>query len=98
MDRVEIGYHEKGVKNGSLIVPACGFDCVPAEIGLLFHLKQWVGECLPNRVEAFLKVESEKKVVGNFGTFESAVLAIADLKEMRQRRDAQATKRAKPVV
>ncbi|CAK8533455.1 unnamed protein product [Lathyrus sativus] len=98
MDRVEIGYHEKGVKNGSLIVPACGFDCVPAEIGLLFHLKQWAGECLPNRVEAFLKVESERKVVGNFGTFESAVLAIADLKEMKQRRDAQAIKRAKPVI
>ncbi|KAL5079241.1 hypothetical protein RYX36_007662 [Vicia faba] len=98
MDRVEIGYHEKGVKNGSLIVPACGFDCVPAEIGLLFHLKQWAGECLPNRVEAFLKVESEKKVVGNFGTFESAVLAIADLKEMKQRRDAQAIKRAKPLI
>ncbi|CAI8595252.1 unnamed protein product [Vicia faba] len=66
MDRVEIGYHEKGVKNGSLIVPACGFDCVPAEIGLLFHLKQWA--------------------------------AIADLKEMKQRRDAQAIKRAKPLI
>ncbi|XP_058722717.1 probable mitochondrial saccharopine dehydrogenase-like oxidoreductase At5g39410 [Vicia villosa] len=98
MDRVENGYHEKGVKSGALIVPACGFDCVPAEIGLLFHLKEWVGECLPNRVEAFLKVESEKKVVGNFGTFESAVLAIADLKEMKQRRDAQVIKRAKPVI
>jgi short subunit dehydrogenase-like uncharacterized protein len=98
MDRVEIGYHEKSVKNGSLIVSACGFDSVPAEIGLLFHLKQWVGGCLPNRVEAFLSAESEKKMVGNFGTFESAVLAVADLKEMRLRRDAQVIKRAKPVV
>ncbi|CAJ2665742.1 unnamed protein product [Trifolium pratense] len=98
MDRVEIGYHEKSVKNGSLIVSACGFDSVPAEIGLLFHLKQWVGGCLPYRVEAFLSAESEKKMVGNFGTFESAVLAVADLKEMRLRRDAQVIKRAKPVI
>jgi hypothetical protein len=37
-------------------------------------------------------------MVGNFGTFESAVLAVADLKEMRLRRDAQVIKRAKPVV
>jgi len=98
MDRVEIGYHEKSVKNGSLIVSACGFDSVPAEMGLLFHLKQWVGGCLPNKVEGFLSVESEKRVVGNFGTFESAVLAVADLKKMRQRRDAHAIKRPKPVV
>ncbi|KAK2419991.1 putative mitochondrial saccharopine dehydrogenase oxidoreductase [Trifolium repens] len=98
MDRVEIGYHEKSVKNGSLIVSACGFDSVPAEIGLLFHLKQWVGGCLPYKVEAFLSAESEKKMVGNFGTFESAVLAVADLKEMRLRRDAQVIKRAKPMI
>lgn len=98
MDRVEIGYHEKSVKNGSLIVSACGFDSVPAEMGLLFHLKQWVGGCLPNKVEGFLSVESEKRVVGNFGTFESAVLAVADLNKMRQRRDAHAIKRPKPVI
>lgn len=98
MDRVEIGYHETSVKNGSLIVSACGFDSVPAEMGLLFHLKQWVGGCLPNKVEGFLSVESEKRVVGNFGTFESAVLAVADLKKMRQRRDAHAIKRPKPVI
>lgn len=98
MDRVEIRYHETSVKNGSLIVSACGFDSVPAEMGLLFHLKQWVGGCLPNKVEGFLSVESEKRVVGNFGTFESAVLAVADLKKMRQRRDAHAIKRPKPVI
>jgi short subunit dehydrogenase-like uncharacterized protein len=33
-----------------LVVSACGFDSVPAEIGFLFHFKQWFGGCLPNRV------------------------------------------------
>lgn len=99
MDRIENGYHEKGLKNGSLIVSACGFDSVPAEMGVLFHLRQWVDLGVVNRVEAYLSVESEKRVVGNFGTYESAVLAIADLKEMRSRRTTQqAIKRAKPVV
>lgn len=99
MDRIENGYHEKSLKNGSLVVSACGFDSVPAEMGVLFHLRQWVDLGVVNRVEAFLSVESEKRVVGNFGTYESAVLAIADLKEMRSRRTTQqGIKRAKPVV
>lgn len=98
MDRVERGYHEMAVKSGSLVVSACGFDSVPAEMGVLFHLRQWVDRSVPNRVEAFLSVESEKKVVGNYGTFESAVLAVADLEEMRVRGSIHTTKRAKPVV
>lgn len=102
MDRVELGYHQMALKNGSLVVSACGFDSVPAEIGVLFHLRQWGVEnrfSVPNRVEAYLSVESEKRVVGNFGTFESAVLAVKDLKENRGRSSTQeATTRAKPVV
>lgn len=86
------------LKNGSLVISACGFDSVPAEMGVLFNLRHWVNRSVPNRIEAYLSVESEKKVVGNYGTYESAVLAVADLKEMRMRRSTHATIRAKPVV
>lgn len=37
MERMEAMYHEKAVGNGSLVVSACGFDSVPAEIGLMFN-------------------------------------------------------------
>ncbi|BBN68179.1 Saccharopine dehydrogenase [Prunus dulcis] len=36
--------------------------------------RSWVDPALPNRVEAYVSLESEKRIVGNFGTFESAVL------------------------
>ncbi|KAK7365047.1 hypothetical protein VNO80_13821 [Phaseolus coccineus] len=86
MERVEREYHAQAVKNETLVVSACGFDSVPAEMGFLFHSRQWVGPARPNRVEAYLGLESEKRIVGNFGTFESAVMAVKDLKEMEQRR------------
>ncbi|CAJ1947057.1 unnamed protein product [Sphenostylis stenocarpa] len=84
MERVEREYHEQAVKNGALVVSACGFDSVPAEIGFLFHSRQWVGPARPNRVEAYLGLDSERRIVGNFGTFESAVMAVKDLKEMER--------------
>ncbi|KAK7270594.1 hypothetical protein RJT34_25883 [Clitoria ternatea] len=86
MERVERKYHEKAIKNGSLLVSACGFDSVPAELGFLFHSRQWVDRSVPNRVESYLSLESEKRIVGNYGTFESAVMAVADLKEMKRSR------------
>ncbi|RDX71680.1 putative mitochondrial saccharopine dehydrogenase-like oxidoreductase, partial [Mucuna pruriens] len=81
MERVESGYHAEAVRRGSLVVSACGFDSVPAEMGFLFHSRQWVGRAVPNQVEAYLSLESERRIVGNIGTFESAVMAVKDLHE-----------------
>lgn len=89
MEKMEAMYHDKAVGNGSLVVSACGFDSVPAEIGLMFNSRQWVSPAVPNRVEAYLSLESDKSVVGNFGTFESAVLGVANadkLQELRRSR------------
>jgi len=86
MERVEREYHAEATKKGSLVVSACGFDSVPAEMGFLFHSRQWVGPARPNRVGAYLSLESDKRIVGNFGTFESAVMAVKDLKEMERSR------------
>ncbi|KOM56562.1 hypothetical protein LR48_Vigan10g245400 [Vigna angularis] len=86
MERMEREHHVQAVKNGALVVSACGFDSVPAEMGFLFHSRQWVGPARPNMVEAYLGLESERRIVGNFGTFESAVMAVKDLKEIEQRR------------
>ncbi|XP_020202388.1 probable mitochondrial saccharopine dehydrogenase-like oxidoreductase At5g39410 [Cajanus cajan] len=86
MERVEREHHARAVASGALLVSACGFDSVPAEMGFLFHSRQWVGPARPNRVEAYLGLESERRIVGNFGTFESAVMAVKDLKEMGQSR------------
>ncbi|QHO17241.1 putative mitochondrial saccharopine dehydrogenase-like oxidoreductase [Arachis hypogaea] len=52
----------------------------------------WVGESSPYRVVGYLTADSERGIVGNFGTFESAVLAVEsvkDLEDLRRSRPAR---------
>ena len=97
MERMEAAYHEKASEKGSLVVSACGFDSVPAELGLMFNSRQWVSPAAPNRVEAYVSLESEKRVVGNMGTYESAVLGVANAGKLQEFRRSR-PRRARPVV
>ncbi|KAK9061780.1 hypothetical protein SSX86_018963 [Deinandra increscens subsp. villosa] len=97
MERMDAGYHEKAAEKGSLVVSACGFDSVPAEFGLMFNSRQWASPAVPNRVEAYLCLESDKNIVGNFGTFESAVLGVANADKLAQLRRSR-PKRARPPI
>ncbi|PNY00132.1 saccharopine dehydrogenase-like protein [Trifolium pratense] len=90
MERTEGNYHDRAVESGSLVISACGFDSVPAELGFLFNSVQWVGSEVVNRVEAYVSLESEKRMVGNFATYESAVLGVANAHNL------QAFRRSRP--
>ncbi|GJV05239.1 hypothetical protein Tco_1338808 [Tanacetum coccineum] len=78
MERMEAVYYDKAVEMGSLVILACGFNSFPAELGLMFNSMQWVSPVVPNRVEAYVQLESSKRIVGNFATYESAVLGLAN--------------------
>ncbi|KAF5748954.1 mitochondrial saccharopine dehydrogenase-like oxidoreductase [Tripterygium wilfordii] len=97
MERMEAKYHDKAVETGSLVVSACGFDSVPAELGLMFHSRQWEPPSVPNRVEAYLSLESDKKMVGNFGTFQSAVLGVANMDKLMELRRSR-PRRPRPMI
>lgn len=97
MERMEVMYHEKAVDMGSLIVSACGFDSIPAEFGLMFNSRQWLPMAVPNRVEAYVSLESDKRIVGNFGTYESAVLGVANVDKLQELRRSR-PKRPRPVI
>ncbi|CAI9109774.1 OLC1v1009670C1 [Oldenlandia corymbosa var. corymbosa] len=97
MERMEAGYHEKAVDKGSLVVSACGFDSVPAELGLMFNSRQWDPPAVPNSVEAYLSLESDKNVVGNIGTYESAVLGVANMSQLQELRRSR-PRRPRPVI
>ncbi|XP_027352457.1 probable mitochondrial saccharopine dehydrogenase-like oxidoreductase At5g39410 isoform X2 [Abrus precatorius] len=97
MERMEAGYHERALETGSLVVSACGFDSVPAELGLMLNSREWVGPAVPNRVEAYLSLESEKRIVGNFATYESAVLGVANAHSLQQLRRSRPRK-PRPLV
>jgi short subunit dehydrogenase-like uncharacterized protein len=90
MERVEAELHEPAARTGSLIVSACGFDSVPAELGFLFHSRQWEPPSALVSVEAYLYLQSTKRIVGNIGTYESAVLGVANAGQL------QALRRSRP--
>ncbi|KAK6266817.1 hypothetical protein QUC31_017654 [Theobroma cacao] len=96
MERMEAKYHEKAVETGSLVVSACGFDSIPAEMGFMFNSRQWVAPAVPNRVDAYVSLESDKRIVGNFGTYESAVLGVANMDKLQEFRSSR-PKRPRPV-
>ncbi|CAD6217373.1 unnamed protein product [Miscanthus lutarioriparius] len=90
MERVEAELHEPAARTGSLIVSACGFDSVPAELGFLFHSRQWEPPSALVSVEAYVYLQSTKRIVGNIGTYESAVLGVANAAQL------QALRRSRP--
>ncbi|TVU38052.1 hypothetical protein EJB05_11399 [Eragrostis curvula] len=90
MERVEADLHDVAARNGALIVSACGFDSVTAELGFLFHSRQWEPPSAPVSVEAYLSLQSSKRIVGNVATYESAVLGMANAGEL------QALRRSRP--
>ncbi|KAH9740269.1 putative mitochondrial saccharopine dehydrogenase-like oxidoreductase [Citrus sinensis] len=97
MERMEARYHEKAVETGSLLVSACGFDSIPAELGVMFNSRQWIPPAVPNQIEAYVSLESDKRIVGNFGTYESAVLGVANAQELQKLRRSR-PRRARPVI
>ena len=97
MEKMEAQYHNQAVENGCLVISACGFDSIPAELGLLFNSRQWIPPSVPNSVEAYLSLESEKRIVGNFATYESAVLGVANAHALRRLRKSRSRK-ARPQV
>ncbi|KAJ1421441.1 Saccharopine dehydrogenase, NADP binding domain [Sesbania bispinosa] len=97
MERMEAVCHDRAAETGSLVVSACGFDSVPAELGLMFNSRQWVGPAVPNQVEAYVSLESEKRIVGNFATYESAVLGVANANKLLELRRSR-PRRARPMI
>lgn len=97
IERMEASFHDKAAVAGSLVVSACGFDSIPAELGWMFNSRQWSPPAAPNRIEAYLSLESDKRIVGNFGTFESAVLGVANVEKLQELRRSR-PRRVRPVI
>ncbi|GJX69063.1 probable mitochondrial saccharopine dehydrogenase-like oxidoreductase [Tanacetum coccineum] len=57
--RTEAVYYDKAVENGSLVVLACAFALVPAELGLMFSSRQFGVSGVPNQIEAYLSLASK---------------------------------------
>lgn len=73
VDRVYVEHHAAAVASGARIVHACGFDCVPHDLGAWFTVQQ-LPEGVPLHVEGFVRA----KGTPSGGTLHSLVGVFAE--------------------
>ena len=56
---------------------------VDSELGFLFQSRQWEPPSALVSVEAYVYLQSTKRIVGNIGTYESAVLGVANTSQLQ---------------
>lgn len=81
LENMQLLYTGKAKEAGVYIVGSCGFDSIPADMGLEFTRSKFDGDL--NSVEAYIKVKAGPEgVVINYTTFESAVHGFANANEL----------------
>lgn len=84
LESIQLNYHKAAQEKGVYIVNACGFDCIPCDLGLIFIQDKFPGTL--NSVVTYLDLWVEgKNIPGplvNYGTWESVVYAIAHVYEL----------------
>nr|XP_012220066.1 PREDICTED: saccharopine dehydrogenase-like oxidoreductase [Linepithema humile]XP_012220067.1 PREDICTED: saccharopine dehydrogenase-like oxidoreductase [Linepithema humile] len=83
MDTIRLEYHKAAQEAGVYIVSACGFDSIPADLGIIFAQQNFEGEI--NSIETYLSFKGSKDGGPglNYGTWESAVYGVAHSSELR---------------
>lgn len=86
MENMQLKYHDEAQQKGVYIVSACGFDSIPADVGLNFFEKEFDGTV--NQVETYLKSYpiNNYKAKGaklNYGTYESAIYGVCHSDELK---------------
>lgn len=85
METMQLKYHEQARDKGVYIVSACGFDSIPADMGVVFLQEKFNGTL--NSVESYVRnfMVNNHKPTGaalNYGTWESAVYGLAHANEL----------------
>lgn len=83
LEGMQVKYHEKAAQAGVLIVGSCGFDSIPADLGIMQLQKNCSGEIA--WIETFAKITAGSSgSVINHGTWDSAVQFFANLGDMKR--------------
>ncbi|CAG2235608.1 Saccharopine dehydrogenase-like oxidoreductase [Mytilus edulis] len=81
LERMQLMYNNKAKEAGVYIIGTCGFDSIPAEMGVVFAQKKFQGEI--NSIEAYLDFEAKEGIAINVTTLESAVYGFAHADELK---------------
>ena len=94
IELMELKYSSLAKTNNCLIISACGFDSVPADIGVAFLRKKVLdANLIPTSIESFLTISGGKNgVKAHYGTWESAVHGFSTSEELRKIRKEYAEK------
>ncbi|XP_011172090.2 saccharopine dehydrogenase-like oxidoreductase isoform X2 [Solenopsis invicta] len=88
MEQMQLEYNEAAKEAGVYIVSACGFDCIPCDLGIIFTQQKFEGDV--NAIEVYLNVWStstrQKGSYGNYATWESVVHSLGHKNELRELR------------
>lgn len=85
LERMQLEYHTKALDNGVYVIGSCGFDSIPADLGILHMQRQFKGTL--TAVESFLNFScGPEGSSGHDATWQSAVYGFADSGSLQQLR------------
>ncbi|XP_053965355.1 saccharopine dehydrogenase-like oxidoreductase [Anastrepha ludens] len=87
IDGMQVKYHELAQEKHAYVISACGFDSIPAEMGVVHAERNFPGTV--NSCEMFWENmldyrDKDSKAVLHAGTWESAIHAMANYRELRR--------------
>ncbi|KYM97012.1 PREDICTED: saccharopine dehydrogenase-like oxidoreductase [Cyphomyrmex costatus] len=89
MIEMQLKYNEAAKEAGVYMVSACGFDCIPSDLGIIFTQQKFEGEI--NSIEIYMNMWSsattnKKGPLFNYATWESAVHSLGHAEEVSELR------------
>lgn len=80
LEEMQFKYHDEAVKNGIHVIGTCGFDSIPADMGVVFAQENFPGELC--HLESFLTMHSGPAgSAGHYGTYQSIIHGVASARE-----------------
>uniref|UniRef100_A0A8C2F677 Saccharopine dehydrogenase-like oxidoreductase n=1 Tax=Cyprinus carpio TaxID=7962 RepID=A0A8C2F677_CYPCA len=85
LESMQLNYHDQAAEKGVYIVGSCGFDSIPADIGVIYTRDQFKGTL--TSIESFLTASAgpEGGCIHD-GTWQSAIYGLADSDKLRSLR------------
>ncbi|XP_003969518.1 saccharopine dehydrogenase-like oxidoreductase [Takifugu rubripes] len=85
LEGMQLNYNSQAAENGVYIIGSCGFDSIPADMGVLYTRDQFKG--ILTTVESFLTIKSGPNGgCVHDGTWQSAVYGFADSQSLQSLR------------
>lgn len=84
MEQMQLKYDEAAKAKGVYVISACGFDSIPADLGVVHFEKKFEGQV--NSLESYLECWVEGEHIGgasiHYATWESAIRSFTQINEL----------------